>query len=219
MFHFIPLDLPLSLFSSSLSVFIICTWWQVIKASLRQQPSRRSYPILSWQHTHTYTFILRSNINRNHMILVVSWHRLDISIQVTFHSGDTFRLEVSIRRVYLEKSWVAPGPEDGTRTVMLSSASESIEVVVCDSRISLYIKVSRTVLCCSVHALQKSVEVVVSTSMRCTSGGWRFTCCSWTLPCTRYVGQLLPRWLATLKSPTLLVKVRMRLSLCRWLFA
>lgn len=148
MFHSFPLDLPLSLFSSSLSVFIICTLyqrWQVIKASLRQQPSRRSYPILSWQHTHT--FILRSNINRNHMILVVSWHRLDISIQVTFHSGDTFRLEVSIRRVYLEKSWVAPGPEDGTRTVMLSSASESIEVVVCDSRISLYIKVSRTVLC------------------------------------------------------------------------
>lgn len=159
--------------------------WQVIKASLRQQPSRRSYPILSSQHTHT--FILRSNINRNHMILVVSWHRLDISIQVTFHSGDTFRLEVSIRRVYLEESWVAPGPEDGTRTVMLSSASESIEVVVCDSRISLYIKVSRTVLCSFVHALQKSVEVVVC--MRCTSGGWRFTCCSWTLPCTRYVGR------------------------------
>lgn len=38
---------------------------------------------------------------------------------------------------------MAPGPEDGTRTVMLSSASESIEAVVCDSRISLYIKVSR----------------------------------------------------------------------------
>lgn len=64
---------------------------------------------------------------------------------------------------------MAPGPEDGTRTVMLSSASESIEAVVCDSRISLYSKVSRTGLCCSVHALQKSVEVVVC--MRCTSGG------------------------------------------------
>lgn len=56
MFHFFPLDLPLSLFSSSLSVFIICMLyqqWQVITKTTAKQKILSNNLLAAYSYFHS----------------------------------------------------------------------------------------------------------------------------------------------------------------------